>query len=485
MISEQNLDFWIKNGYNVLFKGKHGVGKTSIILEAFKKHNLSWQYFSAATMDPWVDFVGVPKERTTNDGKSYLDLVRPKHFQDDSVEAIFMDEFNRASKKVRNAVMELIQFKSINGKRFNNLKIIWAAVNPDDDEDEEYDVEKLDAAQLDRFQVHVDVPYAPVAAYFRSKYGESVSHTAIGWWKALSKDEKSLVSPRRLDYAIDVYLKNGDIRNVLPKNVSISKLLQELRGGPYIDKLNAAVAAKDEAAAKKLANDENALSAIVPALTKSHDAMALVLPHVNRERLAGLMTDNKGIAEHVLAYPKPFKDLLMQLANSNNALAYRAGSALRFNGLTANAKPRFTPKPDATAHKLRKELESHVFLLHTSPDRKKAYETLVNNVTPSLSENVAYDVMNVIDGIIRQSQRKTIEQSMPLLLPMIEHVLALRPKAVMDTLTDSSLVRITDIDPAMGGQLRVKMGGSNANRPSPTFDDVDDDCDDDDDGYGF
>ena len=31
--------------------------------------------------------------------------------------------------------MELIQFKSINGKKFNNLRFIWAAVNPDDPED--------------------------------------------------------------------------------------------------------------------------------------------------------------------------------------------------------------------------------------------------------------------------------------------------------------------------------------------------------------
>ena len=44
-----------------------------------------------------------------------------------------MDEFSRAHKKVRNAVMELIQFKSINGRKFKNLKIVWAAINPDDD----------------------------------------------------------------------------------------------------------------------------------------------------------------------------------------------------------------------------------------------------------------------------------------------------------------------------------------------------------------
>ena len=79
-------------------------------------------------MHPWVDFIGVPKEKTDDNGNSYLDLVRPQEFQDDEVEAIFMDEFSSFThKKVRNAVMELIQFKSINGRKFKNLKIVWAS----------------------------------------------------------------------------------------------------------------------------------------------------------------------------------------------------------------------------------------------------------------------------------------------------------------------------------------------------------------------
>jgi hypothetical protein len=95
MIHDQKLDFWIKNQYNVLMTGKHGVGKTSLILEAFNRHNLKWVYFSAATMDPWVDLIGVPKEKIDANGNTYLDLVRPKAFQDNEVEAIFMDEFKK------------------------------------------------------------------------------------------------------------------------------------------------------------------------------------------------------------------------------------------------------------------------------------------------------------------------------------------------------------------------------------------------------
>jgi len=43
------------------FSGKHGVGKSAMIIEAFNRHNLNWMYFSGSAMDPWVDFVGTQK----------------------------------------------------------------------------------------------------------------------------------------------------------------------------------------------------------------------------------------------------------------------------------------------------------------------------------------------------------------------------------------------------------------------------------------
>ena len=70
---DKKIDFWIKNNQNVLFLGKHGVGKTAIVKEAFERHNLKYRYFSASTMDPWVDFIGVPKE--TIDDKKTTDLL--------------------------------------------------------------------------------------------------------------------------------------------------------------------------------------------------------------------------------------------------------------------------------------------------------------------------------------------------------------------------------------------------------------------------
>lgn len=287
MVRDENLDFWVQNNYNVLFVGHAGVGKTSIVTAAFKRNNLNHRYFSASTMDPWVDLVGVPKERIDEDGNAYLDLIRPRGL--DQVEAIFFDEFNRSNKKVRNACMELLQFKTINGRPFPNLKIIWAAINPD--EDDTYDVEKLDPAQKDRFQIYVDIPYKADRVYFASKYGQETSRSAISWWEELPDEVRQVVSPRRLDYALDVFSKNGDIRFVLPEESNVSKLLTTLKHGPIIDVLERLYKQGDREEAKKWLASENNYQASIDYIKKSKPKSQFFLPLVNAERLSTLAAD--------------------------------------------------------------------------------------------------------------------------------------------------------------------------------------------------
>lgn len=237
IIKDEKLDFWIQHNQNVLLIGKHGTGKTAMIQSAFDRNKLNWKYFSAPTMDPWVDFIGVPKERTDNDGRVYLDLIRPKEFANDEVQALFFDELNRAKPKVLNAIMELIQFKSINGHKFNNLKMIWASINPEDEDDLStnlsYMVETLDPAQKDRFHVIVESDDKPNRAYFNERYGNETAKTAIEWWAKLDDKTRDMVSPRRLQYALDMFTIGGDMKDVLPKQVNVGELANQLAHGSY------------------------------------------------------------------------------------------------------------------------------------------------------------------------------------------------------------------------------------------------------------
>jgi hypothetical protein len=235
-IVENVMQEALKLKKNLLITGPHGVGKTDMIKDHFsREYGDEWAYFSGATMDAFVDFIGCPEKVTAEDGKKFLDMVRPKRFAFHKVRAIFMDEYNRAPKHVRNALMELIQFGSINGEPFPELETIWAAVNPSDDE---YDVEEIDPAQLDRFHYHVYLDSVPSETYFIKKYGSDAGKACVEWWRSLPAENKKFVSPRRLDYAVDIYLNGkGNIRFVLDRRVKPEGLIKALGEESIIVKL--------------------------------------------------------------------------------------------------------------------------------------------------------------------------------------------------------------------------------------------------------
>jgi len=268
VINKLRLEQYLRLNYNVLFSGRHGVGKTMVIKDVFESAGLRWKYFSASTLDPWVDFVGVPKV-IDKDGKTYLDLIRPKFIQDDEIDAIFFDELNRAPDKVLNAIMELIQFKSINGHHLKNLKVIWAAINPEDDDDT-YSVNHLDPAHVDRFHVKIDVPFDVDKDYFTAKY-PSIGQTFIDWWKAIPANVQILVSPRRLDYAADAFVNDCRLEDFLPTETNVSKLRMMLKSLPFHEQISEVNSAPEAEIFLKNINNATKLLEMV----KVKDALAI------------------------------------------------------------------------------------------------------------------------------------------------------------------------------------------------------------------
>ena len=279
------LDKAIEHEQNVMLSGRHGMGKTAIIKQAFEKAGLKYQYFSAATMDPFVDFIGCPKERKDEEtGEMYLDLVRPKQFANDEVEAIFLDEYNRAPKKVRNAVMELIQFKSINGKKFNNLKVVWTAINPAEDE---YDVDVLDGAQKDRFHIFVEVPNELPIDYFTEKFGVEVAKGANEWWTELPEEIQRDVSPRRLEYALEGLTNGMSLNWFLPKKSNTSSLKSRIKDGPILAKLEKL---SSEAELEAFFDDENNWLATKEYVTRA-ECFEKYVPYWPKEKIAASLAD--------------------------------------------------------------------------------------------------------------------------------------------------------------------------------------------------
>jgi hypothetical protein len=386
-MTDSKFDFWIQNNYNVLFQGKHGVGKTARIVEAFNRNNLKWRYFSASTLDPWVDFVGVPKEvKDPITGIAYLDLVRPKHFADDEVEAIFMDEYNRAPAKIRNATMELLQFKAINGKKFNNLRFIWAAVNPEQENENDntpkYDVDKIDPAQKDRFEIHVDVPYKPDIVYFKNKYGEDMGRTCVSWWNDLNEKEREEVSPRRLDYAMHVYTKGGDLRDVLSKKVNVGKLIGELKNGNFRDQLDEIFKLRDKSKAASFIKDENNYTNTIKYIVANKPMLEFYFPHIPEEKQSNLIANDEVVLKHVINNMDQYATVIGRAYIANTKVQRAVEKFNRSRPINVTEFSKFTfnsPKLEFT--KLPKALYTNNY---------KSFSDMINSELPSISNGTAY-----------------------------------------------------------------------------------------------
>lgn len=307
--TESDFSFWIQNDLNVILVGGHGIGKTAMVRDAFEAAGLNYRYFSAPTMDPWVDFIGVPREQHDEEG-AYLDLVRPKDFRDDKVEALFFDEYNRAPSKVQNAVMELIQFRSVNGRKFPNLRFVWAAIN--DNKSNEYNVEQLDYAQIDRFHVIVRVPNSPLKSYFTNKFG-ILGEVGCSWWHKLPEQVKNFVSPRRLEYTLEMFQKGGDLTQLLPDTAGVGILISNLMNGLSADRLRQLVNTGDEDELKSWLDNEQNYSAVKDTIENEYLEQCFHL--LSTERQVSMLSRLQGAFRYVSENIDLFGELTTLLKN--------------------------------------------------------------------------------------------------------------------------------------------------------------------------
>jgi hypothetical protein len=323
IISNEKFDCWFKLGWNVLLRGRHGVGKTHIILQQCHQRNLKAQYFSTSTLDPWTDIIGIPRPKKITEGKykgeEYIDFVRPLLFQRDELDVIILDELNRSNKKIRNALMELIQFRSINGKKFPRLKNIIGIINPEDDK-ETYDVEPMDPAQLDRFQIQIDVPFAPDEDYFVGKFGDN-GRAAIEYWENL-KELKEDVSPRRLEYALQMANEGYKefITDVLPHRCLPQKLIQALDCKSISQILEELVKANDKKASRKWLANPNNFDNSIELISNSERYMEHFLTEMHKEKLMSVTRSCESVLKYVCDNFEKFPEYEKALSDIGEAV---------------------------------------------------------------------------------------------------------------------------------------------------------------------
>ena len=209
------------NNLNVLMRGERGVGKTMLANQVVYDSKLTMKYFSTATLDPFADLIGIPvptRVVETDEVGDQTERTVIKYCRAEDINAaqfMFFDELNRSHKRVRNAVLEIIQFKSLNGERLKHMLMAWAAINPSDSED--YETEALDEALKDRFHFHIDVPYELNPLYLDEKYGsKKLTEEVFNWWHNLTDELRAKCSPRRVEIIVDAMYKGIDYRWINP-----------------------------------------------------------------------------------------------------------------------------------------------------------------------------------------------------------------------------------------------------------------------------
>jgi hypothetical protein len=184
----------VENGLNVMLIGPHGTGKTESVRALADRYGLKMVAFSCATLDPYTELVGVPMPRIDSEGREYLKMVRPLAI--DEADILFFDELNRARPETQNAVFEIINNGTINGEPLPKLKGCWSAINPPGGD---YDVDELDPALMDRFDLFLEFKPRPSVAYMATRMDKTVASALMGWWTDHNKSRRSeYISPRRL-----------------------------------------------------------------------------------------------------------------------------------------------------------------------------------------------------------------------------------------------------------------------------------------------
>jgi hypothetical protein len=126
---------------------------------------------------------------------------------------------------------------------------------------------------------------------------------------------KKLVSPRRLDYALEIQKEGGDVFDVLPMETNPTKLIATLKLGSLEDKIKSLYKLKDAKKAQQFFNDENNFQAALPIIKRKTDYMKFFLPTIDNERITSLFFSDTHFKTFILDHAPYFKPALEEISN--------------------------------------------------------------------------------------------------------------------------------------------------------------------------
>lgn len=154
----------------LLLIGKHGIGKSESIKSSMEELGYRMVTLFLGQAADAGDIIGLPDKRVvpmtyTNEAGievtenvNVTDFNPPKWWPFDMSEKviIFLDEINRGKPEIMQCIMDMVLNRKLNGRMLPPETRIIAAMNPVDDG--YYQVDDLDPALLDRFNVYTFTP---------------------------------------------------------------------------------------------------------------------------------------------------------------------------------------------------------------------------------------------------------------------------------------------------------------------------------------
>lgn len=132
----------------VLLRGRHGIGKSTVVYQYAAQHNMEVVERRASQMTEG-DLVGLPTIENNSTTFNPPDWFKAAC---DRPVVLFLDEVDRATLEVRQGIFELTDSRKLNGHTLHEDTLVFAAVNGGE-HGAQYQVGEMDPAELDRWTV--------------------------------------------------------------------------------------------------------------------------------------------------------------------------------------------------------------------------------------------------------------------------------------------------------------------------------------------
>ena len=132
----------------VLLRGRHGIGKSTVVYQYATQQNMEVVERRASQMTEG-DLVGLPSIEANSTRFNPPDWFKAAC---DRPVVLFLDEVDRATLEVRQGIFELTDSRKLNGHKLHDDTLIFAAVNGGE-HGAQYQVGEMDPAELDRWTV--------------------------------------------------------------------------------------------------------------------------------------------------------------------------------------------------------------------------------------------------------------------------------------------------------------------------------------------